>query len=465
MVTDWKPDLAGRKGPKYQQIVAALEEDIRSGVLQPGDRLPPHRELAWMLELSPNTTSRACAEAVRRGLVRGETGRGTWVCNQATDAEATLAGDLVRPVDSGPVDLSRNLMVPGLAGGRLAATCAEIGLDPSADALADYQTDADPARHARAAALWLERHGITPDPAGIVITAGSQQGIFCSLMGLLHAGELLLVEALSYAPVRAMAARLGLKVASVALDDQGLCPDTLERLCRERAPKALYMTPTLHTPTGVTMPADRRAQVAAIARKYDLILIEDDVFGLLHPDRPAPVACQAPERSVFLTSVSKCLAPGLRTGFVQAPPSLAGKVRGALNLSCWMTTPMTSEIVARWIDDGTADALTEQQIRMATHRQTLARTLPGLGEASPRFGLHTWLPLPADWTAEQFCSEAARRNVRVNNGSLFALPGHAAPAAVRICLGHEAREDRLRGGLQVLKEILEAGPATASLVL
>ena len=443
----WTPDLSGRSGPRYLQIVEALSEDIASGRLRLGDRLPPHRDLAYRLALSPNTTSRA--------FVRGP----------AAAIQAVPTASLHRP-HSGPIDLSRNLPPPGLAGDKLAQTCAELGRSSGLAALTDYQTEAEVERHAKAAGSWLRRHGVASGDDETLVTAGAQHAIFCTLMALAGPGDLLLTEELTYQPVRPMAARLGLKTAAIASDGEGPCPDDLERLCRQRQVKALYLTPTLQTPTGLTMPFERRRAIAGIVARHGVHLIEDDVFGLFHPERPPPIATLAPDLTVFITSVSKYLAPGLRVGFVHTPPRLASLIRSAVNLTCWMTPPLTAEIVSRWIDDGTADDLIARHRAAASHRHGLARRILGAETVGDRpAGLHLWLDLPAGWSADLFAARAAERNVLVTHGATFAMAPRAGAGSVRVCLGHEADIERLETGLWVLRALLDAGSTEAPLIL
>lgn len=461
----WTPDLQGRQGPKYLQIVDALAEDVASGVLQPGVRLPPHRELAYALGVSANTTSRAYAEGIARALIQGEVGRGTFVRASSGDGIDTDPADMRRPL-SGPVDLSRNLPSPGLAAAHLAEALGTLGRSPRLRALVDYQTEADLAHHADAAIEWVRRSGVAADSDEVVVTNGAQHGILCALMAVAKPGDLLLAEALTYPPVKAMAYRLGLKLKSVARDDDGLCPDALEDVCRTHGVRALYLSPTLHTPTTTTLMGERRARIAEIAQRHDVFLIEDDVFGQLKPDAPDPIAALAPERTLYVTSTSKCLAPGLRVGFVRAPGDYADTVRGAVNLSCWMTPPLMVEVAATWIKDGTADRLTALQRETATRRHGMARAI--LGERQIRadpFGLHLWLELPSHWSADALKAEARYRGVEIVEGAAFAVDSDARPNAVRLCLSHEPDEQRLTSGLEILRDTIDAPPTRSALVL
>jgi DNA-binding transcriptional MocR family regulator len=457
----WRPGLEGRRGPKYLQVVEAMAEDIASGRLPVGRRLPPYRELAYALGLSPHTVSRAYAEGVKRALLRGEVGRGTFVRVPNTRLDEGSAGDLVRE-PSGPINLARNLPVPGLAEPHLRRLLGELGQEKDLKALLDYQTDADLEHHSEAALVWLKRSGLEASSEEVVHSNGAQHGIFCALMALLRPGDLLLTEALTYAPVRIIAERLGIQTQPVAMDEGGLCPESFEKSCRTGAPKALYLTPTLQSPTTITLSEDRRRAIAEIARRHDVYLIEDDVFGPLKPDRPQPIATLASERTVYVTSLSKCVAPGLRVGYLRAPVNIAPALRQAVNLSVWMTPPITAEVAARLIRDGTADMLTQAQRAAAERRQALARALLGGGDllADPH-GMHLWLTLPERWKSDAFRAEAARRGVLVMEAGDFALRRAEAPNAIRLCVSHEVSEARLEKGLREIVALL-AMPTTTS---
>lgn len=461
----WLPTLAGRRGPRYLRIVEALAEDIASGALSPGTRLPPYRDLAYALDVSPNTTSRAYREGVARALIQGEVGRGTFVRAPSGMGLAGEPTDLRRPTE-GPIDLSRNLPCPGLGAAALAETLAVLSRGGPLAGLTDHQAEPGPMHHTEAAVSWLERCGVKAVADEVTITHGAQHGLLCALMAVMRPGDLLLTEALAYAPVKAMADRLALKIKAVPLDGEGLRADALEAICRGHAAKAIYLTPTLQTPTTATMGPDRRARVAEIARRHDLTLIEDDVFGLLKPDRPQPLAALAPERTVYVTSTSKCLGPGLRVGFVRAAAPLTTAIRRAVGLSCWMPAPLMVEIAAHWISSGTADHLTDRQRAEAADRQAIAAAL--LTDQNVRadpHGLHLWLALPTGWSAAAVAAEAAARGVQIVDGAAFAVDPAARPQAVRLCLSHEPDRDRLTRGLRTLRTILSEGPAGSPLVL
>ncbi|UWR91951.1 PLP-dependent aminotransferase family protein [Phaeobacter inhibens] len=456
----WLPNLNGRSGPKYLQIVEAMAEDIASGRLAPGAQLPPHRELAYQIGVSANTTSRAYAEAVTRALLRGEVGRGSFVRAAEPMVHQGGVANSLRRDALGPIDLSRNLPLAGFSQPHIRQALHTLAEGSDLSPLLDYQSDADLDRHIDAWQHWLAYCGVDATRSEVMTTVGGQHALFCAVAGVLKAGDLLLTEALTYMPVQAMAERLGVTTTAVAMDPQGVQPEAFEALCRHARPRAFYLTPTLQAPTTVTLDDERRAEIAEIAMRHDVILIEDDVFAPLKPDRPAPLATHAPDHTIYVTSLSKSVTPGLRVGILKAPQRLMPALRHAANLSLWMAPPLTAEIGARLILDGTAETLAEQQRRAAQHRQTLARSVlspPGATpmsyQADPQ-GLHLWLPLPPDLRADVFRAQCAQSEVLVSEGRSFALAPGDAPEAVRLCLSHEVSEDRLTTGLQRVAHLL-----------
>ncbi|MDF1749401.1 MAG: PLP-dependent aminotransferase family protein [Alphaproteobacteria bacterium] len=461
----WIPDLTNRQGPKYLQIVEVMAEDIATGRLPAGTRLPPHRELAYQLDISPNTTSRAYAEAIKRALLKGEVGRGTFV-RSGDDCLVTGEPETLRRAASGPIDLSRNLPIPGFSEPHIRRVLGEIASGNGLPALLDYQTDADLTHHREAGKAWLAGCGLNADIDCVVPVMGGQHGILSVLIALLQPGDLLLTETLTYTPVLMMAARLGLQTATVAMDGQGVVPEAFEVLCREAKPKAFYLTPTLQAPTCVTLSASRRAEIAEIANRYGVILIEDDVFGPLKENKPAPIAMAAPDNTIYVTSLSKTVAPGLRVGFLHVPKRFAPALHQSVNLSVWMTPPMTLEVASRLIEDGTARQLTDQQRRMAKHRQNLLRIALGTENlVTQTEGYHVWIPLPDGWRADVFRAECARLGVLVSDARSFAARANDAPEAIRICVSHEASEERLKSGFEIIARVFRLQPSGSPLMM
>lgn len=461
-MTIWVPQMGGRKGPRYLAIVEALAEDVTAGRLPLGCRVPTHRELADRLGVTVGTVSRAYAEAARRGLVSGEVGRGTFV-RGAPETEG------LEEAAEGLVDLGQNHPPDPPARPQRAALQAALAfLTARGDAgrLLDYPAAGGNAGDREAGASWIARAGVAAAADDVLVCTGSQHGLTVVLATLLEPGDLLLTESLTYAGVKAVAGLLHLRLRGLPIDAQGLRPDALEDACREGGAKALYVIPTHHNPTTAVMPDERRREIVAVARAHGLAIVEDDVHGLLPSERPLPIAALAPERSYYLTSTSKTLAPGLRIAYVAAPPSMVPRLAASLRATTWAVAPLTAAVASTWIRDGTADALLAARRGEARERQAIAAArLASADLQTQPEAYYLWLRLPEPWRGDAFAAEARARGVLVTPAEAFAVGREAAPHAVRLCLGAARTRESLGRGLEVVARLLHAEDAAGSAVV
>jgi DNA-binding transcriptional MocR family regulator len=296
----------------------------------------------------------------------------------------------------------------------------------------------------------------------VLVCSGSQHAVATVLATVLQPGDLVLTEALTYPGMKAVANLLHLRLRGLAMDEQGLLPDAFEAACRSAAPRALYCVPTIQNPTASVMPSERRAEIAAIARQHAVALIEDDIHALLTEERPRPLSAFAPEISYSITSTSKVLAPGLRIGFLLAPPGMLERLAAGIRATTWAAAPLMAEIASAWIRDGTADLILADRRREASARQALARSLLADADyrAHPR-GYFVWLRLPDPWRSESFTAQVRARGALVTPSEAFVVGRLTTPHAVRVCLGAVASRVTLERGLRIVAEAL-AGPMDTS---
>jgi DNA-binding transcriptional MocR family regulator len=456
MVTIWEPEISEHSGPRYRAIADAVAEDLANGRLKPGARLPTHRALAERLGVTVGTVSRAYAEAARMGLVTGEIGRGTFV-RQPTDRYIPLGGAVAQ--DAGLVDLSVNhppIPEKEARRGALQATLTALAARGDLGRLMAYPPDGGNMAHREAGAEWIRRSGLDAQPENVLVCSGSQHAVATVLATILEPGDLVLTEALTYPGMKAVANLLHLRLKGLAMDEQGLLPDAFEAACRTAKPRALYCVPTIQNPTASVMTPERRARIAMIARRHGVAVVEDDIHALLTEDPPPPLSAFAPELSYSITSTSKVLTPGLRIGFLLAPPGMVERLAAGIRAITWAAAPLMAEIASAWIRDGTADLILDDRRREAAARQTLARkVLAGADYCAHPRGYFIWLKLPDPWRSESFTAQLRTRGALVTPAEAFVVGRGTMPHAVRVCLGAVASRATLERALRVVAETLQ----------
>lgn len=457
---NWQPDLSRSSNPLYMALADGIEADLRGGRLSPGDRLPTHRDLARRLAIDVTTVARGYLEAHKRGLVQSHVGRGTFV-----SAAARHHGEPTRPAPdarrAAAVDPSMNLPPepddPDLVA-RMRAGLAAVSADLVP--LLRYQGFGGAAMDKEAAALWLGRRGLTPPQERIFLTPGAHPALMAILGLLAKAGDTVLSESMTYPGIRSIAAQLRLRLCGLPMDDEGILPEAFAAACAREAPKALYLVPTLHNPLTLTMSAARREAVAAVARRHRVPIIEDDAYGFLPLDGPAPLAALAPELAWHIGGLSKCLGAGLRLAYVAAPDDSRAlwSFAGAMRTGNVMASPLTTALATRWIGDGTANAILDFLRAEAGARQVLAASLLPAGSyrADP-LAFNIWLPLPHGWTRSTFGTHMQALGLAVVASDAFMVEG-TPPEAVRVCLGGPLPRSRLQPALEFMAHALEGPP-------
>jgi DNA-binding transcriptional MocR family regulator len=445
-------DSPGR--PRYLAIADAIASKVAAGELSPGERLPTHRDLAWRIGVTIGTVTRAYAELERRGLTIGEVGRGTFVRGPRAEDVAPRA----TAEDEGIIDLRFNYPPQSPAGGDFADMLRRLADDPNVDALLRYQPHLGRPDHRAAAARWIAKSGLTAPENRIAITLGAQHGIVTALAATTRAGDRVGAETFTHPGFLGAARMLGLRLEPIAGDEQGLIPDAVAEACRAGV-KAIYCIPTLQNPTATILPADRRQAIAEIVTRHGTMLIEDDLFAYFHVGAPPPITSLAPDHVIYVTSLSKTVASGLRIGYVVAPPRYLDGVLSAIRTTCWMATPLTAEIATRWIQDGTADrTLDRLRADAATRLEIGRRRLAGYDFSAADGSLHIWLRLPDFWDSGEFVNEARRGGVAVAPDAAFRVGRPDGTNAVRVCLGPPETHALLETGLVRLAALLQTAP-------
>lgn len=420
------------------RLLAALRRDIDDGRLTPGTKLPPHRDLAHRLGIGIGTVTSVYGEAARQGLLIATVGRGSFIADNAPRQGG----------NGGLIELSRNLPPLAFAQRRFGPTLARLGKRGDFNQLLDYAPPAGEEAHRRSAAAWLRRVSGLRDARAdrLVITGGAQQAMSLVMDLLCRPGDTIMTEAATYFGIRSIAQEGGYRTLGLAMDDEGLLPDAFDRAAAAGA-RVLYTLPTLQNPTGRIMGDARRAEIAAIARKHGVWIVEDDLYSIFATgNAPPPIAAYAPERTFYIHGTSKAIAPGLRTGFLIVPDDdHLDRVLRRIRAQIYAPSAMGALIGSQWMEDGTADEIVaENQAEMlARGRMAAERLGPALSPpADPRCP-HLWLPMP-ELEAERMAARAMRAGVEVTPPSA-PLIDPSSISGVRLCLG--AATDRAQLGV------------------
>jgi GntR family transcriptional regulator/MocR family aminotransferase len=439
------------------QIEEQLREAIRAGTIHPGARVPSTRDLARQLGLSRGVVVNAYAQLGAGGYLVLRQGSQPRVSEAAALATARAA---VGP----PVERPRFDFRPGVPDVSLFPRTAWLrslreALATIADADLGYGDPRGVERLRSALADYLGRvRGVVADPTRIVVTSGYAQGLGLVCRALAAAGATRIAfENPCHPEQRLIAARAGLELVPVAVDDAGLRIDELERADVD----AVVVTPAHQFPTGAVLTGERRTALLAWLRSRDAIAIEDDYDAEYRYDRAPVGALQGlePERIVYGGSASKTLAPALRIGWLVLPGKLLDPVSHEKRLADLSTVHIEQHAFADFLARGELDRhLRRMRIRYRRRRDalvaTLADTLPETRVQGVAAGLHAAVRLPDTDDERAILAEAERRRIMLATMNDNRMDSAGPPT---LLLGYaQAPEPTIRAGVIELAQVVRA---------
>jgi len=387
--------------PLHERLADAIETAILRGNIKPGQRLPTHREISRSFDVAIGTVTKAIDSLSRRGIVRGEIGRGTFV----QDARPSRESRIIDLSINGPPQVVRpEIMVA--AAERAARYVTEL---PNGG----YAGLTGPADQRATLAGWLGRtrlEGVTPDD--LILCVGAQQGISLCLADLAEFSPAVATEGATFNGVMTAAASLGMKVLPVQHDEEGMIPDDLARVLERGKCKIVYTTPVCQNPLGFETGLQRRKDILAVCRKHEAFLVEDDIYGFYGTKGAPTYKSLAPESVYYVTSLSKILSPVLRAGIV-IPPKDRRK-RALIEMGADVTAAEFLKAEAR------------ERLRLAAGIIDLP-PLP-MPEGAP----HVWLPMPM-LEAEKLARRATEHGIRLTPPDSMVVEGSGV-GGIRLCV-------------------------------
>ncbi len=437
--------------PFYLTFVKALQKGIEKNELVQGETLPTHRELAEKLHLSLGTISRAYKEAQKRSLTEAVVGKGTIISTPSqhidiiTEQQKYFDLSFISPFEYLNPSLEDAIKNITLNGRELLKYHAPSGIDT----------------HKKAGASWTQRFGLTTSYKNILICAGAQHALLSLLMGLFRAGDKIAAESITYPLLKELCQRLSLNLIPIKMDEAGIIPSAFETICKNGGIKGLYLMPSCQNPTLCQIPEFRRIELIEICRKYDIKIIEDDVYALSLEQKLTPFASLCPERTFFIASTSEALSGGLRIAYITSPDEFFETIEQSIGYSISMAAPLMAEIASYWINSGIADQCLWAKKEEAAARNVLARRiLDGYTLETRSTGFYAWLTLPPPWTNEIFTQKAKEHGVLVADCTHFSIQSYPSKEAIRLALGGIEKREDLTKALTIITTILHKNPKT-----
>jgi len=456
------------KEPLQLQIVRAVTAAIQGRRILPGTALPGSRQLAEELGVHRNTVVLALQRLEAEGWIEARPNRGTFVAERLPDQApgATPAGtpapevpgfDLPSGLDplTGPaparLDLGEGLPDPRLAPMEALAKAYQRALRRHGDTLlATGEPKGNGHLRATLAEFLTERRGLRVDPEQVLVTRGSRMGFDLMCMALLKRGGAVAVENPGNPALCAALRRMpGVTVEPVPVDREGLRIEALEAVLARTPVRFLYLTPQHQFPTTVALSAARRTQLLELARHHRMALLEDDYDAEYHYSGgpQLPLASADPTgQVVYMGSISKLLAPGVRLGFLVAPRGLVdrlGRVRAVLDRQ--------GDRVLEWaVGDLIRDGDLARHIRRARrlYQERRDRMAGLLGEhlegrltfTLPEGGMALWAEPAAGFDLEAWIGRCRGQNLVLNPGRVYNVDGQPL-AGTRIAFAELEAEE------------------------
>ena len=470
MGTIWQPELSNHDGPKYKAVVSLIREGIEEGLLKPGDKLPPVRDLAWTLKITPGTVARAYTILTESGTLLAEVGRGTFVASQKPVAvpEEPIEVDVISHRAEEDGDVYKVSMfsphLPAVGQDKLIRKLlGQIAQEPPSGIMHyPSRSGAQPAREA--VVRWLAG---TPLGAfgekDIVLSHGGQNGLSLIFQTILQGRKpTVLIEELSYPGFRRAAELLRADVVPVAMDAEGVIPEALEEAARAHDAQIFCTSPEVHNPTGVFTPLARRDALAAVARRNDLQIVEDDCYRM-RVDRAPTYRMLAPERGWYVSSLAKTLTPALRIGFAIAPAGRTPELRRVAEYNCFgLATPLI-DLCAALLNHPQIDALAEEtRGAFNLYVQSAVNILGGYDVVWRPDVPFLWLRLPLGWRASAFCQAAEQQGVQIRTAEEFVCRDARAPHAVRLAVNAGVSLESFEAAVLRLRQLLDSPPEQLS---
>jgi GntR family transcriptional regulator/MocR family aminotransferase len=461
-VSDWSLDLtvaADSGAPLFRRISQGIIAEIRRGRLRPGERLPGSRTLATTLQVNRNTVLAAYEELAGEGWTEPARASGTFVSRalaQVRPAAARRASRRGRPATPMGFDLERapdleQLIPAHLPGLQFSGSVPDLRLAPASELARAFRRalvkqartvlsyghpQGHPRLRAALAHMLAGSRGLATVSEDVVVTSGSQMAIDLVSRALLRPGDVVAVEQLGYRPAWLAFRQHGARLLPVPVDTGGMQVEALAALTERTAIRAVYVTPHHQYPTTATLTAARRIALLELARRQRFAVIEDDYDHEFHYDGRPVLPLASADRAgvvVYIGTLAKILAPGVRLGYVVAPRSLLASLTAHRFLIDRQGDHTLEYAVAELLEAGDAQRHARRARRIYQGRRDfLARALrrelaDALSFTTPAGGIAIWVTAAPGVDVDRWAARALTHELVIATARGYAFDGRPQP--------------------------------------
>lgn len=447
----WRPILKKGTEPLYISLATQLENDIAGGILRPGTKLPPQRELADFLDINVSTVSRAFKICSQKGLLSSTIGSGTYVaydiCTNVFDASTFNKPHFIE---------LGSMMPETIPQGEVISLFQKMMTEPDFGKLFQYSHGISDWQREAAVKL-MNRVGCPASAERVLTASGGQNAIAAIFAGLFKPGDRLGVDPLVYPGLKSAAKLFGIQLVAIQQENGEMSEAGLRYAIKNDNIREIYVMPDCQNPTTHTMTAGSRKMIARIAKKFHLIVIEDGINSLLLEQKRRTIYADAPEQTIFLLSLSKTVNPALRLAYLGIPEQYYQKMNNALYNINLSQSALLIELASRMIVSGELETLLERRRKgLILRNQLTDRVLSRYEIWGNSTSLNRWLCLPKGITGTQFEHLVSEHGVLVYGSERFAVGRNTPAGAVRLAICAPDSLKELEHGLTIIDELLNS---------
>lgn len=457
----------------YVQLYNEILQLIHNGQLAAGYKLPPIRKLAQTLGVNAGTIVSAYRELEKNGFIYSTAGSGSYVSDQATGqhgaADYEFAADniyideVLKPQENTQaINMSTVSLNPDIVSVDQLKTIMMKVLDRDQGHAFSYQDSQGFFPLRESIAKYLRNVNINTCAENLQIISGAQQGIDIVVRALLQHGDYVFTESPTYPGAVASFLANGAKIIDIPMEDDGINIELLEKKLQQFHPKLMYLMPVLHNPTGISYSIAKRNKVIGLAKRHNVIILEDDYVSELSYGEKLMAPLKSIDRAdhvIYIKSLSKIFMPGLRLAFLTVPEFLSKKILKVKYITDISTSGFTQRIFDLYLREGywkkhIGDIRRIYKTQFEFAYQTAQKYFPAnINWHNPQGGLTLWLELPENMTSQDFCQKAKENNLLITDGSNF-YPYHADKRHIRISFATLSLQE-IENGMRILGKMMQ----------